>query len=191
MTDPFEESVGYPLYQEAVDVVTISHNHYDHNALHLVQGDPVVVSEPGQFKVEGLDIQGIESFHDKKMGRERGKNNIYRVHSEGLVVVHLGDLGQLLTAAQREQLKDVDILLVPVGGRYTVDAGEAFEIVRKLHPRITIPMHFKTPHCTIDLASVEDFTARFPRVVKLPFLQVSRPDLDEKCPIIVLDYLAG
>ncbi len=191
ITDPFEDTVGYPLYQEAVEVVTISHNHYDHNAAHLLQGDPVVIREPGHFKADGIDIQGIESFHDKKQGRERGKNNIYLIRSEDLMVAHLGDLGHMLTAVQLEQLKDVDILLIPVGGRYTVDANDAYEIVRALHPRITIPMHFKTPHCTINLASVEDFTARFPRVVKLPFLQVSRSDLDEKCPIIVLDYLAG
>ena len=132
---------------------------------------------------------GISSYHDDKQGRARGSNTIYKISSENLDVLHLGDLGHILTDQQLKEIGNVDILLVPVGGTYTVDAEAAYEIVEQLQPKIIIPMHFLTPDVVLkELAPVEAFTAKFPRVIKKPFLEISKEALIPETRIIVLDY---
>jgi len=189
LTDPFNAEIGYQLYKDNVDIVTVSHEHWDHNAVDTISGNPRVIRETGLSTIDGINILGISSFHDKKQGQERGNNIIFKISSENLDILHLGDLGHVLTDRQLLEVGNVDILLVPVGGRYTVDADAAYEIVEQLQPQIIIPMHFLTPDVSIkELAPVEAFTAKFPRVIKKPFLEISKEALTSEARLIVLDY---
>lgn len=188
VTDPFAERVGYPIYAGKVDIVTVSHNHYDHNAVELLQGQPRLFDRSGEFVVDGVHITGLDTWHDKKQGKERGRNIIFKIVTEEISLLHLGDLGHVLSPELAVRLGRIDVLMVPVGGKFTVDAGMAFNIVELLKPRIIIPMHFQTPPCTITLAPVEGFTMKFDRVIKLPFLLLEGSDLDKRSGVIVLDY---
>ena len=189
LTDPFNAEIGYQLYKDKVDIVTVSHEHWDHNAVDILSGNPRVIRETGLSTIDGIKILGISSFHDKKQGQERGNNIIFKISSENLDILHLGDLGHVLTDRQLMEVGNADILLVPVGGRYTVDAEAAYEIVEQLQPSIIIPMHFLTPDVSLkELAPVEAFTAKFPRVIKKPFLEISKEALTPEAKVIVLDY---
>ncbi len=189
LTDPFNAEIGYQPYKEKVDIVTVSHEHWDHNAVDTLSGNPRVIRETGLSTIDDINILGISSFHDTKQGRERGLNTIFKISSENLDIVHLGDLGHVLSDRQIVEIGNVDIILVPVGGRYTVDAEAAYEVVEQLQPNIIIPMHFLTPDVSLqELAPVEAFTAKFPRVIKKPFLEISKEALTSEARLIVLDY---
>ncbi|MEN6461285.1 MAG: MBL fold metallo-hydrolase [Syntrophomonas sp.] len=190
ITDPFDELVGYPAWGPEGDIVTISHDHHDHNAVNLVKGNPRVIKDTGSLAVDGIQFKGVAACHDKANGHERGLVTIYRIFSEGISLVHLGDLGQVLTLEQIKEIGQVNILLVPVGGKFTVDASDAFTITEQLKPDIIIPMHYNTPHLSFELAPVEDFTARFDQVVKKPYLELNANDLKKATKVIVLDYLS-
>lgn len=145
LTDPFDDHVGYRMQSPAADVVLVSHSHGDHSCVQKVAGEPVVVTAPGVHSVApGVTVTGIASVHDQEGGAKRGPNVIYVIEAEGLRVAHLGDQGCLLTAEQIARLGRVDVLLVPVGGFFTIDAAEAYETVKALSPAVTIPMHYKT-----------------------------------------------
>lgn len=186
--DPFNEGVGYPLFKGRADLVTISHDHWDHNAAHLVEGDPLIIKETGRFSYEEIDIMGVPSYHDKCSGGDRGENIIYKIIAGGINLVHLGDLGHILTDEQSEAIGTTDVLLLPVGGNYTVNADEAYEVTQQLKPKIIIPMHFKTPVNDFDIDPAEVFTAKFERFIKKPFLQINQSELDYPVQVIVLDY---
>lgn len=187
-TDPFDENLGYPLNTEEVDVVTVSHDHWDHNAVQSVKGQPQVIKGAGEWEVEGFRIKGTSSFHDKSGGQKRGPNTIYTITAEGIKVVHLGDLGHILSDEQISLLEPVDILLLPVGGNFTIDAAEAYRVAEMLKPIIIVPMHYHTPHLSFNLAPLEQFTAQYNQVVKRPFLEIKAEELQEKSGVIVLDY---
>mgnify|MGYP000910624337 CR=1 FL=1 len=188
VTDPFDESTGYRVPNVSADLVTVSHQHYDHNAVGTVRGNPRVVSEPGVTRFGEIEIKGIKTFHDKNLGRDRGENLVFVIKADGLTVCHLGDLGHVLTPDQLQAIGQVDFLLVPVGGTYTISAEEARTIVSLLAPRVAIPMHFKTPPCTIRLTPVESFTMHYDRVAKLPYLDLAERDLNLLPEVVVLDY---
>ncbi|MFW5902757.1 MAG: MBL fold metallo-hydrolase [archaeon] len=160
VTDPHDgEGVGLKAPNVKADVVTISHDHFDHvNGLELVKKpDTEVVEDTGTTNVEGMDVKGIKSYHDKAEGSKRGENIIYKFKLEGFNVVHLGDLGHMLDEETIEEIKPVDILLIPVGGNYTIDGTEALEIMEKLKPMVTFPMHYKVPGLTVDISEDEEF----------------------------------
>ncbi len=188
ITDPFHPRVGYPLYEGPADIATVSHGHDDHNAIEFLKDHPEVIDKPGSYEIKGVAIEGITSFHDKNQGRNRGPNTIFKISGENISVVHLGDLGHILDNQQVEAIGRVDILLVPVGGTYTINAAEAFSVAELLSPEIIIPMHFKTPPCTIQLEPLELFTTLFDKIVKLPYLEVKRNNLNSKSGVIVLEY---
>ncbi|QGU00697.1 Zn-dependent hydrolases of the metallo-beta-lactamase superfamily [Candidatus Syntrophocurvum alkaliphilum] len=190
-TDPFDERLGYPVYGLESDLVTISHEHWDHNADYAVKGSPIVVRKDGISKFDDMSItvQGFQSYHDKVKGQARGFNTIYKISSEDIEVLHLGDLGHLLTKEEVIQIGNVDILLIPVGGTYTIDANEAYELVNFINPKVVIPMHFKTPHLKLDIDYVEKFIQKYNKVIKKPYLEVSKNDISDEMQIIVLDYL--
>jgi L-ascorbate metabolism protein UlaG (beta-lactamase superfamily) len=125
------------------DIVTISHDHQDHSCLDKIAGDPLILNMPGEYEKGGIRVTGFESYHDKKRGEERGRNIIYRVEMEDLIIVHCGDLGHLLSKDLQEEIGDVNVLMIPVGGVYTIDAEEAVKIVNEMQPDIVIPMHYK------------------------------------------------
>lgn len=143
VTDPYDPSIGLKYPKVEADIVTISHDHRDHNATGQVDGSPFVVSGPGEYEIAGVKIIGVASFHDDKKGALRGKSTIYNIKIDGLWICHLGDLGQNeLTDEQSEQIGQVDVLLIPVGGVYTIDAGEAAKTAASLEAKVVIPMHY-------------------------------------------------
>lgn len=189
VTDPFADSYGYPPIRETADIVTISHDHNDHNAWQNLSGNPLVIKQVGDFNIGEISIKGVASYHDQKKGAQRGNNIIFRIKAEGITLAHLGDLGHILNPDQLEELGNIDILLLPVGGTYTIDAQQAKQVLEQISPGIVIPMHFKTPHVNLPITPVEAFISQFARVVKKPFLDVNGEDLQGETKVIVLDYL--
>lgn len=157
VTDPYSDGIGYGLPSVTAELVTVSHDHFDHNNKGAVMGAPVVFSDVGAFDRNGVRIQGIASYHDEVAGAKRGANVIYKIEVDNVKICHLGDVGQLPTDEQIEAISDVDVLLVPVGGTYTVDAFGASTWALSLAPKIIIPMHFKTADLDVDVCGVEHF----------------------------------
>lgn len=157
VTDPFDNSVGYELPDVEADIVTVSHNHFDHNNAGLVKGNPMKLEKPGRFVEKRIDIIGVSTFHDELSGSKRGMNVIFKFDVDGIMVCHCGDLGHVLTMEQAAEIGHVDVLLVPVGGTFTVDAAKAFEVVRQLKPEVTIPMHYKTGVLDFPIEGVDRF----------------------------------
>jgi len=156
-TDPFDKTIGLKVPNFESDIVTISHDHPDHNNASALRGDPFVIKTPGEYEVKGVMVQGISTKHDEKNGSERGENVIFRIEIDDIVVGHLGDLGHALSDEQLEEFSEIDILLIPVGGNYTIDAKKAVEVISQIEPRIIIPMHYKTKELKIDIEAVDKF----------------------------------
>ncbi len=157
-TDPFNKEIGLTPPRGQANIVTISHNHFDHNNQDALSGDPLVVDGPGEYESKGVNIKGILSFHDDKEGQERGINTIYIIEIESIKICHLGDLGQSkLAAGQVEKINGVDILLIPVGGTYTIDGETAVDIINQIEPRIVIPMHYKISGLAVKIEGVDAF----------------------------------
>ena len=143
VTDPFNsEAVGFKFPKTEANIVTISHDHKDHNFAAGISNPSRIIQGPGEYEVLGISILGYSSFHDASKGKERGKNTIYVIESEGLRVCHLGDLGYELTKEEIEEIGDIDILMVPVGGFYTIDSKDANSLVKAFQPYFTLPMHY-------------------------------------------------
>jgi len=156
ITDPYNPKfVGlkYPSFD--ADIVTISHNHNDHNQSQLVKAVRMVVNGPGEYEVSGVSIIGIPSFHDAKKGEERGKNTIYVFEIDGLRIAHLGDLGEGLSDEQISQLGNIDVLMIPVGGEYTIGPKEAVKVVGEVGPYFVIPMHYKVDGLSPEFSKLE------------------------------------
>lgn len=157
VTDPYQDEIGLKMPRFEADIVTISHDHYDHNNKGAIRGNPLIIDTAGEYETKGVFIEGVAAWHDEKAGAERGKNIIYRMEMEDISITHLGDLGHALDDKQLEKLEGTDILLIPVGGKYTINAAKAVEIISQIEPRIVIPMHYKTPRLKIDIEGVEKF----------------------------------
>lgn len=163
VTDPFDASVGYPISSLEADGVLVSHHHHDHDAVDQIGGNPQVIDYAGLHTfAPDVKVTGILADHDDVGGSKRGKTLLFLLEAEGLRVAHLGDLGCLLDADQLEALGQVDILMVPVGGFYTIDAETAFQVVEQLDPRVIIPMHYRTEYnAEWPIGPVKDFTRLF------------------------------
>jgi len=157
VTDPFDESIGLPPPSVEADIVTVSHDHFDHNAVHVVRGKPTVVKGTGETQVGAITLTGIATFHDAAGGSRRGPNTVFVIEAEGLRLCHCGDLGHALEARHIQAIGQVDVLLVPVGGTYTLDARGAESVASALSPRITIPMHYRIEGLTLGVADAGDF----------------------------------
>lgn len=159
ITDPYVVGGGikYSPVRETGDVVVVSHEHSDHSNVSAVQGKPEVVKGSGTRTARGIQFRGIATQHDDSQGKQRGANTVFCFTIDDIKVCHLGDLGHVLTPEQVDEIGAVDILLVPVGGFYTIDAAEASRVCGQLRPRVVIPMHFKTAGCAFPIADVEDF----------------------------------
>ncbi len=188
--DPYDESIGLRLPSMEADLVLVSHGHSDHNNAKAIKKEPFIASSPGEYEVKGVFVKGIPSFHDNSKGKERGRNTIYIVDAEDMRLCHLGDLGQSeLTAEQVDQIGEVDILFVPVGGTYTIDAKEAGHVVSQIEPKIVVPMHYALPNVKAKLAGVGQFlkTMGVKTEEPLPKLSLKQKDLDgEETKVIVL-----
>lgn len=148
-TDPCGPETGYTLHDIEADIVTLSHQHFDHNYLGAFQGTPVALQEAGYFEWDGVRITGIPSFHDEVEGKKRGSNLIFLFELDGLRIAHLGDLGTFPSEDAYAALGKLDVLLAPVGGTYTIDPPAACEIANRTGTRILIPMHYQTSHLTL------------------------------------------
>lgn len=178
ITDPFSKETGLTPPRGQADIVTVSHQHYDHDNVESVAGEPFVVDMPGEYETKGIAIKSIISFHDEEEGKKRGVNIIHLIKTEGMTLCHLGDLGQAkLTADQLENLNSVDVLFIPVGGKYTINASQAADIINQIEPKIVIPMHFKTKGLKIDIAGVEDFLKEVGDAKKVEKLTLKKKDL--------------
>ncbi|OGZ85054.1 MAG: hypothetical protein A2599_00310 [Candidatus Staskawiczbacteria bacterium RIFOXYD1_FULL_39_28] len=157
--DPFsEEATGLKLPNLSADILLVTHNHKDHNNVKDVKGTPFLVQGPGEYEVKGVFIQGIPSFHDDKEGKEKGQNTIYIIEAEDMRFCHLGDLGQKqLKDEQLEKIDSVDVLMIPVGGEYTIDSTSAQKIISQIEPKIVIPMHYALPKLKFKLDEVSKF----------------------------------
>ncbi|MGN1235614.1 MAG: MBL fold metallo-hydrolase [Christensenellaceae bacterium] len=161
ITDPYG-NIGYELPEKLqADAVTVSHAHHDHSNVKAVTGRPRIFREEGTYELDGVELNAIKSFHDGKRGRARGENLIFKFRMDGLDIVHLGDIGEECTAELIDLLLPVDILLIPVGGKYTIDAEQAKEYVDRIMPGIVIPMHYKTKDSKVDVGKPDEFLSLF------------------------------
>ncbi len=190
INDPYKTGgrFRYGEVKESADIVTVSHEHGDHNNVAAIQGNPTVIKGAGKVEVKGIKFNGIPAYHDKAGGKETGNNTIFCFEVNGVKVCHLGDLGHPLSGSQVAEIGKVDILLTPVGGTYAIDARIATEIAGQLAARVIIPMHFKNDKCDLPIAGVDEFLRRKPRVSRLDTSEVEfkQGELSEAVQIIVL-----
>lgn len=180
VTDPYDASTGYPIHSVAADAVLVSHGHQDHSAVENVRGWTVKIDAPGtRTLAPGVTVEAIPCFHDDAGGAKRGPNLIFVLKAEGLTAAHLGDLGHLPDAALAEKIGPVDILMIPVGGFFTIDADTAVDVARMLKARIILPMHFRTAYNPgWPIAPVDAFVeAMAVPAETLRVLRVTREDL--------------
>ena len=160
VTDPYDDSVGYPPLHVKADLVLSSHGHFDHNCFAAVEGDPEIINAPGVYERFGVKITGVPSFHDDVRGAKRGENVIFAVEAGDMKLVHLGDLGhQPETDAQRAVLQDVDILLIPIGGTFTITTPEAVKLIGTFKPRAAVAMHYQNDYCHFPVTDCSAFVA--------------------------------
>ena len=157
VTDPYDDSVGIRVPKLTADLVTVSHEHHDHNNLDIVEGRPKVAREARAAQVGGVTTQAVTSYHDDRGGALRGRNSIRIFYIDALKVVHMGDQGCLPAEPVLQAILNADVMMIPVGGFYTIDAQGAKDIIDYAHPKCVIPMHYKTAHCTYPIAGVELF----------------------------------
>ena len=157
VTDPYPPDLGYTMGKVTANVITVSHQHPGHSYIAGINGEPKSVTGPGEYEISGVLFIGMPSYHDEDKGQQRGKNTIYLLEMDEITICHLGDLGHTLSTSQAEELDNIDILMLPVGGMSTIDASRAAEIVRQLEPKVVIPMHYKTEVIKRDLATVDKF----------------------------------
>ena len=169
ITDPYPQGSGlsYAPVNESADIVTVSHDHFDHNSTSLLPGTPEVITGSGVKNVKGIQFRGIATHHDQSQGKERGANTIFCFSVDGVKLCHLGDLGHKLSKEQIAEIGDVGILFIPIGGVFTIDAKMASTVSDDLKPRVVIPMHCKTPKCDWPLNTIDDFLAGKKNVRKL------------------------
>jgi len=159
VTDPHDgKSIGIPAPSVTGDIILISHDHYDHNSVKSVEkSDSKVVTDERKKTISNIEIKGIESFHDECRGEKRGKNIIYKFTMDDVTFCHLGDLGHKLDEDAVQKIGDVDILFIPIGGTFTVDAEGAWSVINLIKPRIAIPMHYKIGGLSLPIAGIEPF----------------------------------
>ena len=192
VTDPYPPDLGYSLGKLTADIVTVSHQHPSHCYVQGVGGEPRLVKGPGEYEIKGVLIIGIPTFHDGEGGKKRGKNTVYVMEVDGMIVCHLGDLGHALAAEQVEEIGDVHVLLLPVGGVSTIDAPMAAGVIRQIEPKVVIPMHYKTPALSGELGTVEAFLKEMgiERIESQPKLTLTSSSLPITTQVFVLDYKA-
>ncbi len=188
ITDPFPPGLGYTLGKQTADIVTVSHPHPSHSYDEGINSEHRLVKGPGEYEISGVLILGIGTYHDSVKGQSRGKNTIYLMEIDGVNICHLGDLGHVLSDEQVEEIGNVDVLLLPVGGVATINAAMAAEVIRKLEPKVVIPMHYKTEKTERDLEPVDNFLKEMglSQVEPRPKLNVSRSNLPLTTEVVIL-----
>ena len=190
ITDPYSPSLGYSLGKPTARIVTVSHQHEGHSYVQGIGGEPRLITRPGEYEISGVLIIGITTFHDAARGGKSGKNTVYLMEIDDIVVCHLGDLGHVLTIEQVEETGNVDVLLLPVGGVSTINAPMAAEVVRQLEPKVVVPMHYKTSALRWELEPVERFLKEIgvKQVEPQPKLSLTKSSLPVSTRVFLLDY---
>ena len=189
--DPYDELYQYPRRRIPADVVTMSHHHYDHDGIAAITTENRSIDTAGvqSLHAQGVTITGIPTCHDHHQGAHRGNNVFFVLEAEGLRIGHAGDLGHLPTEEQLKAIGKLDILLLPVGGKYTVDAQEAVEVMQMIQPTVCIPMHYRTRYNPdMPVAALEDFLkAANSEVTTMPLMRAAAGDMSERTPVVVLE----
>jgi L-ascorbate metabolism protein UlaG (beta-lactamase superfamily) len=190
ITDPFSPAIGYTLGKVTADIVTVSHPHPGHSYVQGVADEPRILKSPGEYESGGVLSVGVHTFHDNEKGAQRGKNTVFVIDVDDVMICHLGDLGHVLTAEQVAEINGVDVLLIPVGDVSTIDAVQAAQIVRQLEPKIIIPMHYKTEAEKKDLETAERFLKEMgvKEAVPQPKLSVNKSSLPLTMQVVMLSY---
>jgi len=188
ITDPFSPDSGYSLGRQTADIVTVSHQHPSHAYTQGISGEPRIIKGPGEYEISGVLIIGIATFHDTQGGQTRGKNTVYVMEIDGVTLCHLGDLGHVLTSEQVEEIGDIDVLLLPVGGVSTINAAMAAEVIRQLEPKAVVPMHYKTPLLKRELDPVETFLKEMgmDQIEPRPKLSITKSNLPLSTQVFLL-----
>jgi L-ascorbate metabolism protein UlaG (beta-lactamase superfamily) len=188
LTDPFDESVGYCLPDTFVDVVTSSHDHFDHSNVSVAKGNPVILRDQGEYKDDKVNIYSVNTWHDTEHGAKRGRNRVFIIEVDGVRIVHMGDIGHDLTPSQLNAISPADVLFVPCGGYYTIDAAGAKRLVASTCARVVIPMHYKTETVSDwPIATADKFLEGFDNVVLLDCnrLELTINELPEDTTVFV------
>lgn len=190
ITDPFDETLGYKMPRIKVNIVTVSHEHFDHNFVRGMKGKPVVFKGPVKRESHKMEFRGISSYHDSVYGGQRGPNTIFVIKADGLKLCHLGDLGHILSSDKLTEIGSVDILFIPVGGFYTIDSNQATQIIKDIKPKIAIPMHYKTRAIKFSIDPVEIFLSSKDKVKRLESseFEIKSETLPKDTHIYVLQY---
>jgi L-ascorbate metabolism protein UlaG (beta-lactamase superfamily) len=198
VTDPYDpKAVGLKFPKIEADIVMISHSHPDHNKPSGVSGNPLVIAWPGEYEKKGVRISGFKSYHDKQQGAQRGENILYKLEAENISLLHCGDMGVIPGQELLDEIGDIDILMIPVGGFYTIDPDEAAEVVKKIEPSLVIPMHYNDPAVLNQktfgkLATLGEFMKKFgvekPELVDQ--LVIRKEELGEEMKIVPMKRTA-
>lgn len=194
LIDPYDKLLRYrmPARIES-DIVVVTHNHGDHNKIHVATGEYMLVNEPKEYSRDDVSIQGFKTYHDKVKGKKRGNNIVFRFLIDGLTICHCGDLGHLLTESQISDIGHVDILMIPVGGKMTLNGVDAAEVMNQLHPSITIPMHYRTKALSILGMILFDKVDKFieasgARTTDVKIMEVTLGNLSQYPGIVTMQY---
>jgi len=195
ITDPYESGayggqLSYGKIKDQADIVLTSHDHADHNDTKSLPESPEIVKGSGSKTVKGISIKGISTYHDPSKGSERGANTIFTFTVDGIKICHLGDLGHILSEKELAEIGSVDILFIPVGGYFTIDAKEATRAAEQIKPKVLIPMHFKTEKCGFPITPVEDFLKGKPNPKRPKASEVAfeKKTLPQQMEILVLEH---
>ena len=187
--DPHDgRSIGLKPPKATADLVLITHNHFDHNAVRVIDGKFQIVSSIGEYNFGNAKIKGIGAYHDESLGAKRGRITMYKILLEGISLLHMGDIGHILSKEQVSEIGNVDIMFIPVGGVYTVDAKKAYENTKILSPKVVVPMHYRVPGLTLGIEKVDKFLSQFPeeRVMYVGnSIEFSRGDLPSQTSVWV------
>ncbi|HUL30684.1 MAG TPA: MBL fold metallo-hydrolase, partial [Thermodesulfobacteriota bacterium] len=193
--DPYEPGafggqLSYGRIQDQADIILTSHDHADHNYTKDLPGAPQVVKGSVSKTIKGISIKGISTYHDSSQGSERGANTIFTIQINHIQLCHLGDLGHLLSDKELADVGPVDILLIPVGGFFTIDPKEATGVAEQIKPKVLIPMHFKTGKCGFPIAPVDDFLKGKPSIKRPQTSEVTfgKATLPQQREIVVLEH---
>lgn len=193
ITDPLDPKIGLKQPRLSADIITVSYEYFDYNNIKAIKGiiekKPFIINQPGEYEIRNVFIYGISCFRDNQKDKLRNKNIIYRIELDNINIIHLGNLAQGLSNGQLEELGEVDVLMIPIGGNYTIDAKEATRLISQIEPRIVIPMHYKIKGLKINIASINKFCQEIGICPKesIKKLKINKKDLiSEEMNIIVL-----